>query len=149
MSSCLPNPGLYFCLGPVHLHGSDARLSGVAGLKQPKVLSAPQRRKAVRHLIKLFQVSERRACRLTGLSRTACRYVSRAPSQEPLRQRIVDIARTRVRYGYKRIHILLKREGIHVNYWKFHPCHGVKFGGKGHPLVRPCQRLDHFRFPVT
>lgn len=64
----------------------------------------------------LYRISERRACTLTGLSRTACRYKPRSEPQEALRQRIVAI----VRYGYKRIHVMLKREGIHVNKKRVH-----------------------------
>ncbi|WP_198678738.1 IS3 family transposase [Pseudidiomarina insulisalsae] len=89
-------------------------------LKYPKVVSVPQRRKAVRHLMSLYSISERRACALTGLSRTACRYKPRSEPQEALRQKIVAIARARVRYGYKRIHVMLKRKGIHVNKKRVH-----------------------------
>ena len=42
-------------------------------------------------------------------------YKSRRPSQAGLRKRIREIAETRVRYGYRRIHILLRREGWRVN----------------------------------
>lgn len=84
------------------------------------MVSVPQRRKAVRHFIGLYGISERRACALIGLSRTACRYKPRSEPQEALRQRIIEIARARVRYGYKRIHVLLKREGIHVNKKRVH-----------------------------
>ncbi|MCO7227616.1 IS3 family transposase [Pleionea sp. CnH1-48] len=84
-------------------------------LNSRKLVSAPQRRLAVRSLQDRYNVSERRACRLLSLSRSVYRYESTASSQEPLRQRIIEIARSRVRYGYKRIHVMLKREGIHVN----------------------------------
>src|SRR5690606_14004530 len=47
-------------------------------------------------------------------------YKPRSEPQEALRQRIIEIARARVRYGYKRIHVLLKREGIHVNKKRVH-----------------------------
>src|SRR5438874_2256168 len=43
------------------------------------------------------------------------RYRSRKPDQSPLRQRIKGLAAARVRYGYRRIHILLRREGWKVN----------------------------------
>ena len=62
-----------------------------------------------------FQVSERRACRVAGVHRTTMRYRSRKPDQSPLRQRIRDLAAVRVRYGYRRIHVLLRREGWPVN----------------------------------
>jgi putative transposase len=42
------------------------------------------------------------------------------PDQAPLRQRIREIAETRVRYGYRRIHVLLRREGWPVNVKRVH-----------------------------
>lgn len=62
-----------------------------------------------------FRVSERRACRIIGMHRTRYRYRSRAQDQTPLRQRIREIAAVRVRYGYRRVHTLLRREGWPVN----------------------------------
>jgi hypothetical protein len=85
-----------------------------------KVVSVPQSRKVVRHLITHYQISERRACALAGFTRTACRYQHRSVLQEAFRQRIKELARTRMRYGYKRNHIMLKREGIHVNKKRVH-----------------------------
>ncbi len=49
-------------------------------------------------------------------SRTSHRYLSRAPEQAVLRKRIRELAEIRVSYGYKRIHILLQREGWRVNH---------------------------------
>jgi putative transposase len=43
-------------------------------------------------------------------------YKSRRPEQAPLRKRMREIAQTRVRYGYRRIHVLLRREGWVVNH---------------------------------
>jgi len=48
--------------------------------------------------------------------RSTFRYKSKADKQELLRMRIKDIAASRVRYGYKRIHILLRREGWEINH---------------------------------
>ena len=62
-----------------------------------------------------FRVSERRACRVIGMHRTRYRYRSRAQDQMPLRQRIREIAAVRVRYGYRRVHTLLRREGWPIN----------------------------------
>lgn len=84
------------------------------------MVSASHRREAVRYLEGHYPVSQRRACRVTGSARSAHRYVSRQPPQDALRRRIRELARSRVRYGYKRIHILLKREGIHVNKKRVH-----------------------------
>ena len=79
-------------------------------------MSASQRRQAARDLQGAYRVSERHACRVLRLSRGTCRYVRCKAPQGPLRQRIRELARSRVRYGYRRIHVLLKREGIHVNH---------------------------------
>ena len=42
-------------------------------------------------------------------------YKSRRPGQADLEQRIKDICQMRVRYGYRRVHVLLRREGWHIN----------------------------------
>jgi putative transposase len=75
-----------------------------------------QRRAAAQFFRVGFQVSERRACRLTGVARSSYRYRSVAADQTPLRLRLRDLAATRVRYGYRRLHILLRREGWRVNH---------------------------------
>jgi putative transposase len=63
-----------------------------------------------------YRVSERRACLVLPFDRSTHRYRSTRPDQAPLRKRITEIATTRVRYGYKRIHVLLRREDWHVNH---------------------------------
>jgi putative transposase len=62
-----------------------------------------------------FRVSIRRACRAIPACRATYHYRSRRPEQAPLRQRIREIAETRMRYGYRRITVLLRREGWRVN----------------------------------
>ena len=62
-----------------------------------------------------WQVSIRRACDALMVQRSTYHYKSRRPSQAALRKRIREIAETRVRYGYRRIHVLLRREGWPVN----------------------------------
>ena len=84
------------------------------------MVSASHRREAVRYLQGHYPVSERRACRVAGAARSSHRYASQRPPQDALRQRIRELAQSRVRYGYRRIHILLKREGIHVNKKRVH-----------------------------
>ena len=61
-------------------------------------------------------MSERRACRVLPVSRSTRRYVSRRDPQDALRIRLKDLAGSRVRYGYRRLHVLLKREGWQVNH---------------------------------
>ena len=64
--------------------------------------------------VRLYQISECRACRLFKLCRATHLYRSHARDQTPLRMRIVDIAKARPR-GYLRIHVMLQREGWPVN----------------------------------
>lgn len=70
----------------------------------------------VKYLQEAYEVSERRSCKVLKINRTAYRYKSKKDEQAFLRMRIKEIAAARVRYGYKRIHILLKREGWNVNH---------------------------------
>lgn len=66
--------------------------------------------------MKTYQISERRACAVLGVNRTSLRKRSTRDKQEYLRKRIREIAAIRVRYGYRRIHVLLKREGWQINH---------------------------------
>lgn len=63
-----------------------------------------------------FDASERHACEVLHVHRSSVRYQSQAKDQAPLTARIKEIAAVRVRYGYKRIHVLLRREGWGVNH---------------------------------
>jgi putative transposase len=62
-----------------------------------------------------FQVSTVRACELARFSRAAFYRKSRAKDQSALRSRIRELAHARPRFGYQRIHVLLRREGWSVN----------------------------------
>ena len=73
------------------------------------------RRDVVSVLRGAYQVSERRACQATGFHRSSQRYRSRRDPQTELRLRLRDLAASRVRYGYRRLHVLLRREGWPVN----------------------------------
>ncbi len=75
-----------------------------------------QKRAVVRFFRVGFRVSERRACRVAGVARSSCRYRSVARDQTALRVRLRDLAAARVRYGYRRLHVLLRREGWRVNH---------------------------------
>ena len=63
-----------------------------------------------------YGVSERRACQALTFGRSTYRYESVAAEQAALRMRIRGLASVRVSYGYRRIHVLLKREGWQVNH---------------------------------
>lgn len=62
-----------------------------------------------------WKVSIRRACEVVGSVRSTYHYRSVRPDQASLRKRIREIAEARVRFGYRRIHVLLCREGWRVN----------------------------------
>ena len=74
-----------------------------------------RKRQMVDHTRATWQVSIRRACRALPVDRSTYHYRPRRPEQAGLRNRIKEIAETRVRYGYRRIHVLLRREGWPVN----------------------------------
>ena len=69
------------------------------------------KREAVAHLRSLLGLSERRACRIAGADRKMVRYqAQRAPDTE-LRGRLRELANDRRRFGYRRLFVLLRREG--------------------------------------
>ena len=67
-------------------------------------------------LVDRYRVSERRACAVVQICRTSYRYRSIRDEQVSLRMRINEIAGVRIRYGYRRIYVLLRREGWAVNH---------------------------------
>ena len=60
-------------------------------------------------------MSIRRACAVLEFDTSSYHYKSCRPDQAPLAARIKAICETRVRYGYRRVDVLLRREGWHVN----------------------------------
>jgi transposase InsO family protein len=79
------------------------------------------KRKAVAHLRDAFGMSERRACKAIGCCRMTMRYQTTRADDAGLRQRMRAIAQERRRFGYRRLHVLLKREGYLVNHKKLFP----------------------------
>jgi putative transposase len=76
------------------------------------------RREAVAHLCSAFLVSERRACSTLAADRSSARYRSSRPDDAVLRRRLRELASQRRRFGYRRLHILLTREGLIMNHKK-------------------------------
>ena len=60
--------------------------------------------------------SQRRACKLVDIGPKTCRYVSRRPGDDAVRVRLRALASERRRFGYRRLHILLAREGVWLNH---------------------------------
>ncbi|MBB3980368.1 transposase InsO family protein [Rhizobium azooxidifex] len=69
------------------------------------------KRAAVAHLKAVMGVSERRACQVVSADRTMIRYQSQRPAETDLRKKLRDLANERRRFGYRRLFILLRREG--------------------------------------
>jgi len=74
-------------------------------------LKPVRKRKLADEMRTEWGVSIRRACRVVELDTSTYHYKSRRPGQAPLEARIREICQTRVRYGYRRVHIQLRREG--------------------------------------
>ena len=70
------------------------------------------RREAVAYLGVTYEVSERRACSALGADRTSVRYRTSRPNDALVRARLRELAAIRRRFGYRRLPILLRREGI-------------------------------------
>ena len=62
-----------------------------------------------------LRYSERRACGLVGISRSVLHYASKRGDDAPVRSRLKDLAGQYRRYGYLRLHVFLRREGLVVN----------------------------------
>ena len=81
-----------------------------------KMVTPAARREAVAHLQVTHEVSERRACTALGADRTSVRYRSHRADDAAARARLRDLACVRRRFGYRRLHVLLKREDIVMNH---------------------------------
>ena len=80
-------------------------------------MTPAQRRAAVAYVQVRFDFSQRRACQLASCGRSTIRYPHRQRGDDaPLRTRLQELAGQRPRFGYRRLHVLLRREGIVVNH---------------------------------
>ena len=98
-------------------------------------------------MLDAVDISERRACRLVGLSRTSYREPPAADAQTAaLSARIVELAHVRRRFGYRRIHDLLTREGHAVNHkrvWRLYRENNLAVRKR-----RKVKRVSHGRQPL-
>ncbi|MBY5533801.1 IS3 family transposase [Rhizobium leguminosarum] len=99
---------------------ADAMLDNAAlkDLFGKEVVTPAAKRKAVAHLMSHHEMSERRACKAIGFCRMTVRYQTRRDDDHELRERMKALAHERRRFGYRRIHVLLRREGHLVNHKK-------------------------------
>jgi putative transposase len=77
-----------------------------------------RKRKLVDEVRSEWRVSIRKACEALEVERSTYHYKSRRSGQATLEHRIKEICHVRVRYGYRRVHILLRREGWTINHKK-------------------------------
>ena len=94
-------------------HARQRRTQGPAG---KKMVTPAAKREAVAHLRSAFDMSERRACRTIGCVRMTVGYRCHRPDDAELRARLRSLAHVRRRFGYRRLHVLLRREGFMVNH---------------------------------
>lgn len=79
------------------------------------MVTVAARREGVRYFQTVWKVSERRACHLASLGRSTARYRRRRAADVPLRTQLLTLAQQHPRYGYRRLHALLRRAGWRVN----------------------------------
>jgi putative transposase len=83
------------------------------------VVGPAAERAAVAYVREAHGLSQRRACSIVGADRTSVRYRAVRPDDAGLRGRIRELAAMRRRFGYRRLQILLDREGLHMNHKRF------------------------------
>src|SRR5437879_218385 len=126
---------------------SDPGSAHSAGGAQKKDLRPARRRQLALWIHEQFQMSKKRSCRLALLQRATFYYRSRAKDQSVLRMRIRELAHSRPRFGYERIHILLRREGWLVGRNRVHRLYRLE-GLQVRMRVRRRKRISLHRGPV-
>ena len=76
------------------------------------------KREAVAHLCDAHEVSQRLTCQVLDVDRSSVRYNSVRPDDADLRKAIREVAQQRRRFGYRRIGVMLERQGITMNHKK-------------------------------
>ncbi len=112
------------------------------------MVSPAQRRDGVAWAQRAYRLSERRAIRALGVSRSSVRYRSIKAPREALRARIREIAAARVSYGYRQVHTLLRREGWPVNHkliYRLYREEGLTLRRKRPRRRRSAVRREHRR----
>ncbi len=104
------NRRLKLLVAELSLHGEALK----AGHTE-KTAGACRSRGEVAFVSSEFHLSERRACKLLGVERSSYRYEPRPDRNAELRDELVQLARQKPRYGYRRLHALLSRRGHEVN----------------------------------
>src|SRR5439155_26552702 len=85
-----------------------------------QVLKPVKQREVMHYLTGRYRVSRRRACRVIQTTRSSAYYQSRKDPLTGLRQRMRELAQTRVRFGYRRLLVMMHREGWDVGKHRFY-----------------------------
>ena len=104
------------------------------------------------YLLDPYAVSERRMCSVLKIYRNAYRYKSVKDEQAVLRKRIREIAEVRIRYGYRRIHVLLLREGWKINHkrvYRLYREEGLNLRQKKKKRLKSACRIPSTEIPST
>lgn len=104
------------------------------------------RRELVRGIREVYQCNESRACGLVGITRWIHRYRSRRDPQDELRQRLRELAGNRPRYGYRRLTVMLRREGWKVNTKRVYRIY--REDNLGVRTAKRKKRSTHLRVPL-
>jgi putative transposase len=84
------------------------------------VVTPAARRQAAQYAQQTYELSERRAGRLLGIGQSSLRYRSKRLDDADLRRRLRALAAERPRFGYRRLGVMLEREGSSVNHKRLH-----------------------------
>lgn len=80
-------------------------------------MSPQAKRSAVKYLVSARKYSERGACKVVGIGRSSARYITKGSAEEvEIRREVRKLANRHPGYGYRRIRVLLKREGSQFNH---------------------------------
>jgi hypothetical protein len=81
-----------------------------------KLLTPAQRRRAAEVVIENVGLSQRRACNVATCHPKTFRRILLRPADDDLKTRLKELATERRRFGYRRLHVLLRRDGIMANH---------------------------------
>ena len=102
------------------------------------------KRNAVAHFCMQHGVSQRRACEVLSIDRSNVRYRSVRPDDADIREAMKLVASERRRFGYRRIHVMLDRQGIVMNLKKLRRLYREE-----KLTVRKCGDLHYRRDPTS
>ena len=97
----------------------------------------------MRHVVRTFPLSERAACRRVRCNRSTWLYRAHRRDDTAIRRRLCELAQARPRFGYLRLHVMLRREGWVVNKKRVHRIYREE--GLTVRLTRRRKRASHLR----